>query len=705
MWGTFLFTKWYRFRISKPFSNRSKFKIYRFFVISWFDLNCCISVTLRIWEVVWGTFLFTKWYRFRISKPFLNQSKFKIYRFFFISWFDLNCCISVTLRIWEVVWGTFLFTKWYRFRISKPFSNRSKFKIYRFFVISWFDLNCCISVTLRIWEVVWGTFLFTKWYRFRISKLFLNQSKFKIYRFFVISWFDLNCCISVTLRIWEVVWGTFLFTKWCRSRISKPFSNRSKFKIYRFFVISWFDLNCCISVTLRIWEVVWGTFLFTKWYRFRISKPFSNRSKFKIYRFFSISRFDLNCCISVTLRIREVVWGTFLFTKWYRFRISKPFLNQSKFKIYRFFVISWFDLNYCILVTLRIWEVVWGTFLFTKWYRFRISKPFSNRSKFKIYRFFVISWFHLNYCILVTLRIWGMVWGTFLFTKWYRFRISKPFSNRSKFKIYRFFVISWFHLIRCMSVTLRIWEVVWGTFLLAKWCRSRISKPFSNRSKFKIYRFFVISWFDLNCCISVTLRIWEVVWGTFLFTKWYRFRISKPFSNRSKFKIYRFFVISWFDLNCCISVTLRIWEVVWGTFLFTKWYRFRISKPFSNRSKFKIYRFFVISWFDLNCCISVTLRIWEVVWGTFLLAKWCRSRISKPFSNRSKFKIYRFFVISWFDLNCCISVTLRIWEVVWGTFLFTKWYRFRISKPFSNRSKGHSRLPGVIWPFHKIGSN
>ena len=31
--------------------------------------------------------------------------------------------------------------------------------------------------------------------------------------------------------------------------------------------------------------------------------------------------------------------------------------------------------------------------------------------------------------------------------------------------------------------------------------------------------------------------------------------------------------------------------------------------------------------------ISVTLRIWEMVWGTFLLAKWCRFRISKPFLN------------------------------------------------------------------------
>ena len=55
---------------------------------------------------------------------------------------------------------------------------------------------------------------------------------------------------------------------------------------------------------------------------------------------------------------------------------------------------------------------------------------------------------------------------------------------------------------------------------------------------------------------------------------------------------------------------------------------------------FKNYRFFVISWFDLIRCISVTLRIWEMVWGTFLLAKWCRSLISKPFSNRRKFEIF-----------------------------------------------------------------
>ena len=28
------------------------------------------------------------------------------------------------------------------------------------------------------------------------------------------------------------------------------------------------------------------------------------------------------------------------------------------------------------------------------------------------------------------------------------------------------------------------------------------------------------------------------------------------------------------------------------------------------------------------------------MWGTFLLTKWCRFRISKPFSNRSKFEIF-----------------------------------------------------------------
>ena len=54
---------------------------------------------------------------------------------------------------------------------------------------------------------------------------------------------------------------------------------------------------------------------------------------------------------------------------------------------------------------------------------------------------------------------------------------------------------------------------------------------------FKNYRFFVISWFDLIYSISVTMGIWEMAWGTFLLAKWFRFRISKPFSNRSKFEI------------------------------------------------------------------------------------------------------------------------------------------------------------------------
>ena len=30
----------------------------------------------------------------------------------------------------------------------------------------------------------------------------------------------------------------------------------------------------------------------------------------------------------------------------------------------------------------------------------------------------------------------------------------------------------------------------------------------------------------------------------------------------------------------------------------------------------------------------VTLRSWEMVWGTFLLSKLCRTRISKPFLNQ-----------------------------------------------------------------------
>ena len=151
---------------------------------------------------------------------------------------------------------------------------------------------------------------------------------------------------------------------------------------------------------------------------------------------------------------------------------------------------------------------------------------------------------------------------------------------------------------------------------------------------FKNYRFFVISWFDLISCISVTLRIWEMVWGTFLLSKWCRSLISKPFSKSEliwNFKNYRFFVISWFDLISCISVTQRIWEMVWGTFFAQKVMQipnlvtvFKLEQTWN----FKNYRFLINSWFDLISCISVTQRIWEMVWGTFLLKKWCRSRIS-----------------------------------------------------------------------------
>ena len=67
--------------------------------------------------------------------------------------------------------------------------------------------------------------------------------------------------------------------------------------------------------------------------------------------------------------------------------------------------------------------------------------------------------------------------------------------------------------------------------------------------------------------------------GSFLFAPHFKGPISRTW----------FFVISWFDLIGCISVPKRIWEIVWGTFLVTKWYRFRISEPFSNRSKFEIF--------------------------------------------------------------------------------------------------------------------
>ena len=100
-------------------------------------------------------------------------------------------------------------------------------KFSRFFS---FYLKCCISITMRICKIVWRTFLVTKCCSFRKSKPFSNQSNFKF--FFIIRWFDLICCISVTMRILEMVWGTFLLVKWCRSRISKPFLNRSKFEIF-----------------------------------------------------------------------------------------------------------------------------------------------------------------------------------------------------------------------------------------------------------------------------------------------------------------------------------------------------------------------------------------------------------------------------------------------------------------------------------------
>ena len=56
------------------------------------------------------------------------------------------------------------------------------------------------------------TVIFIEQTSFRKANNFLNLTQLNIIDFLVISWFDLIPCISVTLRICEMLWETFLVT-------------------------------------------------------------------------------------------------------------------------------------------------------------------------------------------------------------------------------------------------------------------------------------------------------------------------------------------------------------------------------------------------------------------------------------------------------------------------------------------------------------
>ena len=181
------------------------------------------------------------------------------------------------------------------------------------------------------------------------------------------------------------------------------------------------------------------------------------------------------------------------------------------------------------------------------------------------------------------------------------------------------------------------------------WYRLRISKPLSNRSKFEIFWSGCTNKPTVNVNFLGHLEELNVFEHTVLVTQWPSF--WKPRSICAIDQKNFTFVKNRPKNDICY-LNFEIFEKVeflhdhkelvigHGTVMFSE------RSPIRRRNNFKIWpnlklSIFNISWFDLNCCMSVTLRIWEMVRGTFLLAKWNRSRISKPFSNRSKFEIFR----------------------------------------------------------------
>ena len=116
---------------------------------------------------------------------------------------------------------------------------------------------------------------------------------------------------------------------------------------------------------------------------------------------------------------------------------------------------------------------------------------------------------------------------------------------------------------------------------------------------------------------------------------------------------------------------------MWGTFLLTKWCRFWISKPFSNRSEFEIFCTSHSLAYFLTSIFLVTLRI-----QNFLTIQFCS--LSDPVSeNRVRFErsikkdhlfffdLPKFFSFStWgakflnFSKKLNFSMTMRSWTLV-----------------------------------------
>ena len=152
-------------------------------------------------------------------------------------------------------------------------------------------------------------------------------------------------------------------------------------------------------------------------------------------------------------------------------------------------------------------------------------------------------------------------------------------------------------MILSISVTLRIWEMVWGTFLLAKWCRFRISKPFLNLgANLKFFKLLIFSQQlispklfylgnpeDLRDGVGdifIIVQFVEITYFFFYFPKIFSFSSWPPISNFLKFLK---------KLN--ISMTMRSWALIMVPL-------FSVSDPLSVKlTIFKIWPNFKLSIF------------------------------------------------------------------------------------------------------------
>ena len=172
-----------------------------------------------------------------------------------------------------------------------------------------------------------------------------------------------------------------------------------------------------------------------------------------------------------------------------------------------------------------------------------------------------------------------MVWGTFLFAKWYRSRISKPFLNRSKFEIfwagcthYPTVNVSFLGYLEELKVlSIQFWSLI--NLFSANRVRFKrsIKKIFTfvkNRLKNDICYLNFENFFSKKIfCLKLSDSKRSPIF--FRFAKIFQFFVVAPLSNFLKFLK---------KLN--FSMTTRSWAWVMGTVIFSKRSSFRKANNF-----------------------------------------------------------------------------------------------------------------------------